>query len=110
MGVVLVPSLLWLQSGWWTGNTGGRARVTVLILLVIFGLGLGTAIVAAVALTRLGPVAGAVACAALLVAVFHPKGAAGLLFRRFPLDTPTGTERGATVGTTTESASVRSTA
>jgi hypothetical protein len=84
MGAVLVPVLLWLQSGWWTAEVGGRPRIVALLLLTIFGLGLGTAILGAVALTMLGPVAGAAVYAALLAAVFHRKGAAGLLSERFP--------------------------
>jgi hypothetical protein len=84
MGAVLIPVLLWLQAGWWTADAGGRPRIIALLLLAIFGLGLGTAILDAVALTLLGRVAGAAVCAALLVAVFHRRGAAGLLSQRFP--------------------------
>jgi hypothetical protein len=104
MGVVLVPLMLWLQAGWWIEPDGGRARLTALILLAVFGPGLGTAIVAAVALTLLGPVAGAAVCGVLLVAVFHPKGAAGRLSRRFPLTPPQRDDLAAA----TESASVPS--
>jgi hypothetical protein len=84
MGVILVPALLWLQSGWWSAEAGGRPRIIALLLLTIFGLGLGTAILGAVALTTLGPLPGTAVCAALLVAVFHRKGAAGMLWQRFP--------------------------
>ncbi len=95
MGVVLVPSMLWLQSGWWSAGTGRRARVTGLILLAIFGLGLGTAVAAAAALTMLGPVGGVAAITVLLLAVGHPRGVAGRLADAFPLAPPLGsaTER-----------------
>jgi hypothetical protein len=85
MGVVLVPLLLWLQSTWWAPG-GGRWRFTGLILATIFGVGLGTAVAATVLLHVLGPLVGAVACAALLLVVLHPKGLAGGLARRFQLD------------------------
>jgi hypothetical protein len=57
-------------------------------MVAIFGLGLGTAILGAVALALLGPVGGAAVCAVLLVAVFHRKGAAGVLSRQFPSPGP----------------------
>ncbi|WP_412743276.1 hypothetical protein [Krasilnikovia sp. MM14-A1004] len=90
MGVVLVPLLLWMQSSWWarglrTGDAPapGRIRMTGLLLLAVFGLGLGTAIAAAVLLTWLGPVAGPIAVAVLVVGVLHPRGLGGLLARPF---------------------------
>jgi hypothetical protein len=89
MGVVLIPMLLWLQSGWWTADAGGRPRIIALLLLTIFGLGLGAAILGAAALIMLGPVAGGVVCAVLFIAVLHRNGAAGPLFQRFPRTGPT---------------------
>jgi len=84
MGVALVPVLLWLQSSWWGGGAG-RLRFAALILAAIFGVGLGTAVAATVLLLAFGPLAGGAGCAALLVAVLHPRGAAGALARRFGL-------------------------
>jgi hypothetical protein len=81
MAVVLVPLLLWMQASWW----GGRpARTTALILVTIFGLGLGTAVAATVLLSTLGVAAGTAAVAVLLALVLHPRGPAGALARRFP--------------------------
>ena len=85
MGVVLIPAMLWLQGGWWVGDGLGRGRAIAMILAVIFTLGLGTAILATVALTMLGVVAGSFAVALLLVTVLHPRGAGGLLARAFHL-------------------------
>ena len=91
MGAVLVPTLLWLQSTWWAdslavaGRPVGRARLTGLILVAVFGVGLGTAAAATVLLVLLGPAWGALACAALLVGVLHRRGAAGALARAFHL-------------------------
>ncbi len=81
MAAVLVPVLLWMQSSWW--GAGGW-RTAALTLATIFGLALGTAVVAAVLLTALGPAAGTVAVAVLLVLAWHPRGPAGALARRFP--------------------------
>jgi hypothetical protein len=83
MGVVLVPLLLWIQATWW--DRARRLRFTALILAAVFGLGLGTAVAAAVLLHVLGPLAGAPAAVVLAVAVLHPRGPAGLLARRFGL-------------------------
>ncbi|RZU51824.1 hypothetical protein EV385_3659 [Krasilnikovia cinnamomea] len=90
MGVVLVPLLLWMQASWWAGGlrtegvpAPGRIRLTGLVLLAVFGLGLGTAIGAAVLLTLLGPIVGLIAVAVLVVAVLHPRSVAGLLARPF---------------------------
>lgn len=81
MAIVLVPLLVWMQASWWGG---GRARTAALILVTVFGLGLGTAVAATVLLTLLGPAAGAVAVVALIVLALHPRGPAGALARRFP--------------------------
>jgi len=89
MGVVLIPAMLWLQAGWWTGDGLGRARATGRLLTVIFTLGLGTAVLAAVALTMLGTATGSLVCALLLVTVFHPRGLGGVLARGFPMTTVT---------------------
>ncbi len=88
MGVVLVPVLVWLQASWWTRGApdAGRARVAGLILLAVFGIGLGTAIAATVLLELFGPVLGGLGSVALLAAVLHPRGIAGGLARAFPLD------------------------
>ncbi|NJP35078.1 hypothetical protein, partial [Micromonospora thermarum] len=85
MGAILIPTMLWLQAGWWAGDGLGRARVVGLLLVATFSLGLGTAAVAAVVLRTLGVLPGLLACAVLLVAAFHPRGLAGLLARTFPL-------------------------
>jgi hypothetical protein len=85
MGVVLIPAMLWLQSGWWATSQSGRLRATGLILLTIFGLGLATAVLAATALTVLGPAAGIPVCALLFVTVYHRRGLGGLVARGFPL-------------------------
>ncbi|MER6592362.1 hypothetical protein ABT214_11005 [Micromonospora purpureochromogenes] len=87
MGVVLIPTMLWLQAGWWAGDGLARARAGALLLVVPFSLGLGTAAVATVALRTLGVLPGLLACAVLVVTVFHPRGLAGLLARAFPLTT-----------------------
>jgi hypothetical protein len=83
MGAVLVPLLVWLQASWWSPGAG-RARVAGLILLAVFGVGLGTAVAVTVLLELLGPVPGGLACLPVLVAVLHPRGAAGVLARAFP--------------------------
>ncbi|GID97363.1 hypothetical protein ACFQFC_07690 [Amorphoplanes digitatis] len=88
MGLVLVPLLLWMTAGWWSRglehpDAPGPARLAGLMLLAIFGLGLGTAAGAAALLTVLGPAAGAVAVAVLVAAAVHPRGAGGLLARPF---------------------------
>jgi hypothetical protein len=92
MAVVLVPPLLWLQSSWWArgyaaaGLRGpGRLTLAALILAAVFGLGLGGAVLAAAALTVLGPVVGGAATAAGLVVLLHPRGAGGVLARAFQL-------------------------
>lgn len=81
MAVVLVPLVLWMQASWWGAGPG---RMTALILVAIFGLGLGPAVAATVLLSTLGAAIGAAAVAVLLVLVLHPRGPAGLLARRFP--------------------------
>jgi hypothetical protein len=90
MGLVLVPLLLWMKASWWSlglrrGDAPGPGpiRLAGLVLITIFGLGLGTAAGAAALLTMLGPVAGAVAAVVLVAAALHPRGAGGLLARRF---------------------------
>jgi hypothetical protein len=85
MGAVLVPLLLWLQASWWSAGERTRGRYACLVLLAVLGVGLGTAVALAAALTFLGGATGPVVCAALLVVVFHPKGLAGRLARLFPL-------------------------
>jgi hypothetical protein len=92
MAAVLVPLLLWLQSSEWargyaaTGVPGpGRIRLSALILLAVFGLGLGGAVLAAVTLTVLGPLVGGAVSVAALVALLHPRGPAGALARAFRL-------------------------
>jgi hypothetical protein len=95
MAVVLVPALLWLQSSWWvrgyraagmTGPLPGRARLAALILVAVFGVGLGGAALAAVAVNLLGVVGGSLVAVALLALAMHPRGPTGALARAFRLD------------------------
>jgi hypothetical protein len=81
MAVVLVPALLWMQASWWGP---GRWRTVALILVAVFGLGLGMAVAAAVVLSVAGVPIGTVVVAALLASVLHPRGPAGRLARAFP--------------------------
>jgi hypothetical protein len=81
MATVLVPVLLWMQSSWWGSR---RWRLVALILVTVFGLALGTAVVAATLLIVLGMALGTVTFAVLLVAILHPRGPAGVLAQRFP--------------------------
>ncbi|MEV8508529.1 hypothetical protein AB0368_27405 [Actinoplanes sp. NPDC051475] len=96
MGVVLVPLLLWLQASWWAEATGdrpaSRAALVGLLLVTVFGLGLGTAAAATALMTLLGPVVGGVAALALAVVALHPAGPGGRLAGRFHV--PVGGPRG----------------
>lgn len=98
MGAVLVPLLLGMQAAWWSDGAAGRVRVVGLTLLAIFGVGLGTAVLLALALLTLGTLGGLAAAALILVVVLHPAGPAGRLAGRFPLVVATQSAAQASTG------------
>jgi hypothetical protein len=95
MGVVLIPLLLWLQGSWWSEAAGGAARLrfAALVLVVVFGVGLGLAVLATVLMTVFGPLPGGLAALVVTAAALHRAGPAGLLARLFP-DTVAGPAAG----------------
>jgi hypothetical protein len=106
MGLVLVPVLMYLVSGWQTdgyrvdpsgeGPRPGRAAIIGLTLTTVFVAALGLAVAAHLAIAWLGAPLGVPAAIALVVAALVPRGPVHSLFLRTGLP---ATERAAAGGT-----------
>jgi hypothetical protein len=97
MGIVLVPVLMYLVSGWQTAGyrldppahpPPGRAAIVVYSLATVFGAALGLAVAAHLAIAWLGAPLGIPVAIALVAIAVLPRGPVHALFRRTGLPAP----------------------